>query len=71
MGTKYTVGGREIDVDDAEAIRALSVEEFADLLDQTLHGDSLRVDDPATTPGNRPAGTAFAFFRGPQPKAGE
>ncbi|QBR75588.1 hypothetical protein [Microbacterium sediminis] len=71
MGTKYTVGGRQIDVDDAEAVRALSEEDFAELLGLTLRSDSPRVDDPAATPASHPKETGFAFFRGPQPKAGE
>lgn len=66
MTRTYTINGKQIRVDDAEAVRALSPAEFADLLKQTQAppptGEDERPDIPQW---NRPEGTGFAIFDPP------
>jgi len=62
MTRTFTVGDREVDPTDADAVRALSSDEFRDLMAQAIAAD--REDQDATErptfPSNDPApGTAI------------
>lgn len=65
MGQKFTVNGHEIDVDDDDAIRALSKHDFADLLRQTFEAspdEDASIPEPDEHAVQHPAGTAFIMF---------
>lgn len=67
MGRTYEVAGKQIDLDDTEAVRALSADEFAQLIKQTQTrpvepGDvapTYRTEQPQT-------GTGFVILNPPR-----
>lgn len=68
----YRVNGKAVDIDDGAQVRALSKDEFTELLRQTQAAPN----DPAhpAPPTKRvqpPEGTAFAFFTPPRRKERE
>lgn len=66
MGRIYDVGGKKISLDDAEAVRALSTDELADLLTQTQSVPPEPGDTGPVFPEQQPpAGTAFILLQPP------
>ena len=70
MGRIYDVGGKKISLEDAEAVRALTTDELADLLTQTQSTPPELGDTGPVFPEQQPpAGTAFILL--PPPAAAQ
>lgn len=70
MGKIYELGGKKIDVDDRDAIKALSDEEFAELFRLALRTPSLPDDTgPALPVRQPPAGTGLVSLNPPTNEA--
>lgn len=70
MGHVYTVGNKQIDVDDPTAVQALNDDELKDLLAQTLRSTPDAGDRGPTLPQRRPEkGTGFVLPGTPAPRA--
>jgi hypothetical protein len=62
MGTTYTIGNKTIDVDDADAIRALNDDELKTLLEQTLRSPGAAGDQgPVLRQDQPPEGTGIVL----------
>lgn len=67
MGRIYEVGGKQIDLDDADAVRALTSDEFAQLIKQTQTRPVEPGDVAPTYPTEQPpAGTGFVILNPPR-----
>jgi hypothetical protein len=66
MGTTYTVNGKTVDVTDHAAVQALSADEYADLLTQTLRTPAEPADVVANLQEEQPEqGTGFIIMNPP------
>lgn len=66
MGTTYTVNGKTVDVTDHAAVQALTADEYADLLTQTLRTPAEPTDTVANLQEEQPEqSTGFIIMNPP------